>query len=108
MKWTRERQMQQTAARAVDDQPSGEELRAELVPVPASSGSGLSPEARRILDVIESLPADEREVFDLIRIQGLTQPEAAEILGVSVMTVRRRLSRGVQRLTELLDDLRPG
>ena len=95
-------------ARRLDDQPSVDELRAEMVPAPASSGSGLSPEARRILDVIESLPADEREVFDLIRIQGLTQPEAAEILGVSVMTVRRRLSRGVQRLTELLDDLRPG
>ena len=95
-------------ARRLDDQPRVDELRAELVPAPASSGSGLSPEARRILDVIESLPADEREVFELIRIQGLTQPEAAEILGVSVMTVRRRLSRGVQRLTELLDDLRPG
>ncbi len=94
-------------ARRLDQQPSLDELRDEAVPAPASSDSGVSPEARRILDAIDSLTEDEREVFDLIRIQGVTQSEAAEILGVSVMTVRRRLSRGVQRLTELLGDLRP-
>jgi RNA polymerase sigma-70 factor (ECF subfamily) len=95
-------------ARRLDQQPSFDELHDEMVPGPASSDSGISPEARRILDAIDSLPADEREVFDLIRIQGITQPEAAEILGISVMTVRRRLGRGVQRLTELVGDLRPG
>ena len=94
-------------ARRLDQQPSVDELRDELIPAPANSDSGISPEARRILDAIDSLSADEREVFDLIRIQGLTQPETAEIVGVSVMTVRRRLSRGLQRLTEVLGDLRP-
>ena len=39
------------------------------------------------------LPADEREAFSLVRIQGLTQGEAAEVLGVSVKTVQRRLNR---------------
>src|SRR5262249_61295356 len=39
---------------------------------PASADSGLSPDARRILEVIEGLPEDEREVFELVGIQGLT------------------------------------
>ena len=95
-------------ARRLDKEPSAAEIREELVPAPPGSDSGISPEARRILDAIECLPKDEGEVFDLIRIQGVTQPEAAEILGISVMTVRRRLSRGVQRLSEILGELRPG
>ena len=42
-------------ARRLDEQPSDRELRDELVPAPASSDSGISPEARRILDAIDSL-----------------------------------------------------
>jgi RNA polymerase sigma-70 factor (ECF subfamily) len=57
---------------------------------------------------IDRLPADEREAFDLVRIQGRTQAEAAGVLGVSAMTVNRRLSRGLELLTEALGDLRPG
>jgi len=94
-------------ARRLDKQPTVDVLCDEQLPAPVRSDSGISPEARRILDAIDDLSAAERDVFALIRIQGITQPEAAEILGVSVMTVRRRLGRGVQRLTELLRDLRP-
>ena len=54
------------------------------------------------------LPEDEREAFDLVRIQGMTQVEAAELLGVSAVTVRRRLGRGLRLLAEQLADLRPG
>ena len=75
-----------------------------LVPSPASSASGLSPDGRR---AIGELPEDEREAFDLVRIQGMTQVEAAEVLGVSVKTVQRRLNRALLILTEDLDDLRP-
>ena len=46
-----------------------------------------------MLRAIDGLPEDEREVFDLVRIQGLTQAEAAEVLGVSAKTVQRRLNR---------------
>jgi DNA-directed RNA polymerase specialized sigma24 family protein len=62
---------------------------------------------RRMLDAIDGLPSDEREVFDLIRIQGITQTEAADVLGVSVMTVKRRLKRGLLILTDAVGDLRP-
>jgi len=79
----------------------------DLIPAPAISDSGLSPDCRRMIEAIESLPADERESFDLVRIQGLTQVEAAEVLGVAVKTVKRRLDRGLRLLTERLGDLRP-
>jgi RNA polymerase sigma-70 factor (ECF subfamily) len=42
-----------------------------------------------------------------VRIQGLTQVEAAEVLGVSTKTLQRRLNRALLILAEELDDLRP-
>jgi RNA polymerase sigma factor (sigma-70 family) len=39
---------------------------------------------------IAALPEEERETFDLLYYQGLTQAEAAELLGVSERTVKRR------------------
>jgi RNA polymerase sigma factor (sigma-70 family) len=95
-------------ARRLDDQPAAVELHEGLVPAPASSGSGLAPDGLRMLQVIGDLPEDEREAFDLVRIQGMTQTEAAEVLGVSAVTVKRRLNRGLRLLAERLADLRPG
>jgi RNA polymerase sigma-70 factor (ECF subfamily) len=95
-------------ARRLDEQEDAVELRESRVPAARSSGSTLGPDARRILEAIEGLPEDEREAFGLIRIQGLTQAEAGEVLGVSCRTVQRRLNRGVLLLSQRLDDLRPG
>jgi RNA polymerase sigma-70 factor (ECF subfamily) len=39
---------------------------------------------------VAALPDEEREVFDLLWYQGLTQVEAAELLHVNVRTVKRR------------------
>jgi RNA polymerase sigma-70 factor (ECF subfamily) len=94
-------------ARRLDDQPAGVELREGLVPAPGSSESGLTPDSRRMLAAIANLPEEEREAFDLVRIQGLTQAEAARVLGVSAATVNRRVNRGLQLLLEALEDLRP-
>jgi RNA polymerase sigma-70 factor (ECF subfamily) len=95
-------------ARRLDEQPAAVELGDESVPAPPGSDTGLSPESRRILAAIDGLPEGEREAFDLVRIQGISQSEAARVLGVSVMTVHRRLGRGLQRLTATLGDLYPG
>jgi RNA polymerase sigma-70 factor (ECF subfamily) len=95
-------------ARRLDVQPDAAELREGLVPGPASSVSGLSPDGLRMLQAIDELPEEEREVFDLVRIQGMTQTEVAQLLDVSVATVKRRLTRGLRLLTEQLADLRPG
>jgi RNA polymerase sigma factor (sigma-70 family) len=94
-------------ARRLDKQARQVELRESLVgALPESSASQLSPNTRRILEAIEALPEDEREVFDLVRIQGMSQPEAAELLGVSAKTVQRRLIRCLTMLTGKIGDLR--
>jgi RNA polymerase sigma factor (sigma-70 family) len=94
-------------ARRLDEEPSAVELREGLVPAPAGSDSGLTPDGRRMLAAIDRLPEEDRVAFDLVRIQGMSQAEAAQVLGVSAMTVNRRLNRGLRLLTEALDDLRP-
>jgi RNA polymerase sigma-70 factor (ECF subfamily) len=94
-------------ARRLDNQPTTLELREGEFPTPASSDPCLSPDGRRMLEAIDRLPEDEREAFDLVRIQGLTYDEAADLLGVVPRTVRRRLDRGLRLLTERLGDLSP-
>ena len=94
-------------ARRLDGQPGALELREGVVAAPVSSESGLTPGSRRMLAAIADLPEEEREAFDLVRIQGLTQAEAGQVLGVSAATVNRRLNRGLHLLLEALDDLRP-
>jgi RNA polymerase sigma-70 factor (ECF subfamily) len=84
------------------------ELCAESVPAPASSVSGLSPDGRRLLAANEGLPEGEREAADHLRIQRLSQTEAAQVLEVSVRKVHGRLNRGPQRLAATPGDLYPG
>lgn len=94
-------------ARRLDQKRIAAPLDEALVPSPESSCSTLGPNASRMLEEIEQLPEEEREVFGLIRIQGMTQPEVAKVLNVSVKTVQRRLNRGLLLLTEKLADLQP-
>jgi RNA polymerase sigma-70 factor (ECF subfamily) len=47
---------------------------------------------------VEVLPEEEREVFNLIWYQQLTQEEAAEVLGVTTRTIRRRWQDARYRL----------
>jgi RNA polymerase sigma-70 factor (ECF subfamily) len=94
-------------ARRLDQQPQVEALADTAPDAPASSGSGLSVNSRRMLAAIDALPEDEREVFGLVRIQGLSNVEVAEILGVSTKTVQRRIHRSLVLLANALDDLRP-
>ena len=94
-------------ARRLDEEPRVAELPDEVALRSLPSESGLTMDARRILAAIEGLPDEEREAFDLVRIQGLSQAEAARVLGTSSMTVNRRLHRGLRRLAAELADLMP-
>jgi RNA polymerase sigma factor (sigma-70 family) len=47
---------------------------------------------------VESLNDEDREVFDLLWYQGLTQGEAAEVLGLSEKTINRRWVAARMRL----------
>jgi RNA polymerase sigma-70 factor (ECF subfamily) len=95
-------------ARRLDEQPMPAELTDGQVPAPASSASGFSPDGLRMLAAIDRLPEEEREAFDLVRIQGMSPGEAGRVLGVSITTVKRRINRGLQLLAVALQDLRPG
>ena len=95
-------------ARRLDERSAAAALAESGVAAPPSSGdSVLSQDARRMLGAIEGLPEAEREVFELVRIQGLPYAEAAGVVGVSVKTVQRRLNRARLLLAEQLADLRP-
>ena len=95
-------------ARRLDNEARTQQMRESLVAAPPdSSASGLTPNARRILEAIEGLPPDEQEVFELVRVQGMSQPGAAAVLSVSPKTVQRRLNRAILILVEKLGDLQP-
>jgi tetratricopeptide (TPR) repeat protein/tRNA A-37 threonylcarbamoyl transferase component Bud32 len=95
-------------ARRLDNQQAAAELREGLVPAPAGSASGLSPDGLRMFRAIDELPEEERAAFDLVRVHGTTYPEAVQSLGVSAAAVKRRLNRGLRLLAEQLADLRQG
>jgi RNA polymerase sigma factor (sigma-70 family) len=94
-------------ARRLDEQSAMLGLRDSAAAPPESSGSVISVNLKRILEAIEGLPEEEREVFELLRIQGMSYSETAEVLGVSESTVHRRLNRSLVSLEERLADLRP-
>jgi len=92
-------------ARRLDDSPAAVELHDSSLAAAAPASAvtrGPSPRMVRMLEAIQSLPEDEREVFDLVRVQGLTQVETAALLGVATKTVQRRLNRGLVLLTTRL------
>jgi RNA polymerase sigma factor (sigma-70 family) len=94
-------------ARRLDARPNFVELHEESLVAPENSDSAITPDGRQILQAIESLPEDEREAFELVRFQELTQTEVAEVLGVSTKTVQRRLNRASLLLTRELKHLQP-
>src|SRR5262249_44562215 len=95
-------------ARRLDHHPAAAVLpEAGVAGPPGSCDSCLTPDGRRMLQAIEGLPEDEREVFDLVGIQGLTHAEAATVVGVSGKTVQRRLNRARLLLAERLADPHP-
>jgi RNA polymerase sigma factor (sigma-70 family) len=57
---------------------------------------------------VETLPAEERETFDLLFYQGLSQTEAAAVLDLSERTIRRRWQSARLRLVQALGGRMPG
>ncbi len=56
---------------------------------------------------VEKLPAEERETFDLLFYQGLSQAEACAVLGISERTIKRRWQAARLKLCESLDGRMP-
>jgi RNA polymerase sigma-70 factor (ECF subfamily) len=98
-------------ARKLDEQTRAATLRESVVEAPLEPNqatSRLSPNTARMMAAIDSLPEEERETFCLVRVQGMTQANAAAVLGVSAKTVQRRLNRTLPLLVKQLHDLGPG
>jgi RNA polymerase sigma factor (sigma-70 family) len=57
-----------------------------------------------LLKKIQSLPTGFRTVFNLYAIEGLTHPEIAEALGVTVGTSKSQYSRARQLLREMIEE----
>jgi RNA polymerase sigma-70 factor (ECF subfamily) len=94
-------------ARQADRRSPEAELHSDVAAKATTVEPGPSVDASRIFDAIEQLPDEEREVFSLVRVQGMAHAEAAEVLGVATKTVQRRLRRSLLLLTERLGDLVP-
>jgi RNA polymerase sigma-70 factor (ECF subfamily) len=62
----------------------------------------------RFHEAVERLPDKERNVFDLLYYQGLSRAEAAELLAITVKTVRNRWIAARLQLFEELDGEMPG
>ncbi len=50
------------------------------------------------------LPSPYREALTLTELEGLTQKEAAEMLGISLSGMKSRVQRGRQQLRQALED----
>ena len=53
------------------------------------------------------MPPAQREAFLLIRVDGLSVVEAAEVLGTTVSAVKLRAHRAYKALADSLGDLNP-
>ena len=76
----------------------------EQVPEPVSMASG--PEARlHVADLYYALgllPSEQREAVTLFEISGFSLAEIQQMQGASLSAVKSRLSRGRQRLAEIM------
>lgn len=56
----------------------------------------------RLHQALQSLESRTREVLEFVFIQDLTQKEAAERLGISAVTVSRRMKKGLKTLRQMM------
>jgi RNA polymerase sigma-70 factor (ECF subfamily) len=59
-------------------------------------------ELRKLQDALDQLPARQREVMLLGRVEGLTGREIAQRLGLAETTVSEHLAKGMHALTDIL------
>ena len=70
-------------------------------PGPAAAAE-TSEEVSRVRKAVDALAEDLREPLVLVKLQGLSYKDAAEVMGVTLSTVRMRIHRAHLRLAEEL------
>jgi RNA polymerase sigma factor (sigma-70 family) len=71
----------------------------ELTPDRHASGRA---ELRRMVDTLEALPPRCREVVVLRKIEGLSQREVANRMGITEDTVEKQIAKGMRALADAL------
>jgi len=84
--------------------PEREQIDFETPDSLASQAEGF----RRLDAALAALPQDQRLVFVLIELQGLSQAEAAEVAGIPLGTVKSRLFRAKEWLREAMTEAPDG
>ena len=73
----------------------------ERQPMPPDADAGLI--ARDIASALEQLPDEQRSVVLLVGLEGFSYADVAEITDTPLGTVMSRLSRGRERLRQIMD-----
>ena len=89
---------------AKDDDESALQLLVAL-DAPADDVAIAKELAHRIAKVLETLPENQRVAFELIKQEGLSVAEAADVLGTTVAAVKLRAHRAYEALRDALGDV---
>jgi len=73
-------------------------------PVASNASAETSATLREMSSALAQLPVEQRQVVLLVGLEQLTYAEAADVLEIPIGTVMSRLSRGRDRLRQLLDE----
>lgn len=74
----------------------------------AATGPATQAQWQEFHELVAKLPDEERQVFDLIFYQGMSQEDASKVLGISDRTVKRRWREAKLMLQELTKTAMPG
>lgn len=84
-------------------EPTDESAEAPATDVPEDSdGSAEQGLAKNLAVFVAALPSPYREAVTLTELQGMTQKDAAEMLGISLSGMKSRVQRGRQQIREML------
>jgi RNA polymerase sigma-70 factor (ECF subfamily) len=88
--------------KAVESLDAAGDPGADIAAAGASAETGAA--VRELQQALQRLPGEQREVVLLVGLEQLSYAEAAFALDVPIGTVMSRLSRGRERLRQLLDE----
>lgn len=85
---------------------AGEDPPEEVAPAgdEEEGGSAKDVLARAVVPFVAMLPSPYRQAITLTELEGLSQKEAADMLGISLPAMKSRVQRGRARLRQLLDE----
>ncbi|NEP17466.1 MAG: RNA polymerase sigma factor SigF [Leptolyngbya sp. SIO4C1] len=88
----------------IQDEENGSASLSDLLPDPKYRSFQLAQEDRiRLQQALSQLERRTREVLEFVFLQDLTQKETAERLGISAVTVSRRVKSGLKHMRALMN-----